>query len=241
MFNNMFKWIIVSFDGLVNSRRFFVNNLKQYVFDSILDDIINGVYPLNFVFNEKYLTEKYQISRSPVRDALIELCNEKILRAIPRYGYEIIRLTEKDMREITQFRLFLEIESFKLTCHPCCDKMVERIAEFNKETHELLQDKELNLRNMWQSNIRFHTMLISFTDNHYAEEALKKALSMQYRAYSQLYWKKNMLAKPYNNFEIKINEYHYNLEKSLRTRDFDQAVQILQDDINNISVYYKGE
>ena len=93
-----------------------MNNIKQFVFNSVLEDIINGVYPLDFVFNEKYLIEKYNVSRSPVRDALIELCNEKILRAIPRYGYEIIRITEKDMRDITQFRLFLEIEAFKMTC-----------------------------------------------------------------------------------------------------------------------------
>ncbi len=218
-----------------------MNNLKQLVFDSILDDIINGVYPIDFVFNEKFLIEKYQISRSPVRDALIELCNEKILRAIPRFGYEIIRITEKDMRDITQFRLFLELGAFRLTCQPYCDRIVERVAEFNAETQMLLKNKELNLRTMWQSNIRFHTMLLSFSENQYAEEALKKALSMQYRAYSQLYWKKNMLSKPNNNFEIKINEYHYNLEKSLREHNYEEALQILREDICDISVYYKGE
>lgn len=172
-----------------------MNSLKQQVFDSILDDIINGIYPIDFVFNEKFLIEKYQISRSPIRDALIELCNEKILRAIPRYGYEIIRITEKDMRDITQFRLILELDIFNLTCRTYCDDMVERISAFNSETQHFLHGNGLNLRTMWQSNIRFHTMLISFIDNQYAEETLKKALSMQYRAYSQLYWKKKYAFK----------------------------------------------
>ncbi|NLV58381.1 MAG: GntR family transcriptional regulator [Clostridiales bacterium] len=218
-----------------------MNSLKQFVFDSILDDIINGVYPIDFVFNEKFLIEKYQISRSPIRDALIELCNEKILRSIPRFGYEIIRITEKDMRDITQFRVILELEAFKLTCRPHCDEIVEGIAAFNKETKTLLKNDMPNLRTMWQNNIHFHTMLISFIDNRYAEDTLKRALSMQYRAYSQLYWKKNMLAKPNDSFDLTINEYHYTLEKLLREHKFEEAVQVLKDDICDISAYFKGE
>ena len=62
----------------------------------------------------------------------------------------------------------------------------------------MLERQEVNLRTMWKSNIDFHTMLISFFENDYVENALQRALSMQYRAYSQLYWKKNKLSKRAN-------------------------------------------
>ena len=215
-----------------------MNNIKQFVFNSVLEDIMNGVYPLDFVFNEKYLIEKYNVSRSPVRDALIELCNEKILRAIPRYGYEIIRITEKDVRDITQFRLFLEIEAFKSTCELYCDEMTERIVAYNDDSLLFLKKEEPNLRTLWNCNIDFHTMLISFTGNTYAEEALRKALSTQYRAYTQLYWQKKRLTKKDNTFEDTINEHHILLANSLRQHNFEEAIQILKKDICDIPIYF---
>ena len=33
-------------------------SIKQMVYDGVLCDIINGVYPLDYVFNEKELVEK---------------------------------------------------------------------------------------------------------------------------------------------------------------------------------------
>ena len=64
--------------------------LKENIYNSIWDGIVNGEYDSNYIFNEKALVEKYKVSKSPVRDALIELCSDGILRSIPRYGYEIV-------------------------------------------------------------------------------------------------------------------------------------------------------
>ena len=120
---------------------------------------------------------------------------------------------------------------------------MERIAQFNAETHLMLERQEVNLRTMWKSNIDFHTMLIAFNENEYVENALQRVLSMQYRAYSQLYWKKNKLSKHTNpgNFENFINGYHKHLEESLRERDFDKALEILRDDIYDIPIYFRDE
>lgn len=216
-------------------------SIKQQVFDSVLEDLINGVYPIDFVFNEKYLIEKYQVSRSPIRDALIELCNEKVLRAIPRYGYEIVRITEQNMREIAQFRSILEVEIFKHTCERYCDEMLARIEYHNENTRRMLQSTEHNLRTMWEDNINFHMMLISFGNNQYAEDALKRALSMQYRAYSQLYWKKSSMSLYTNDFVGRINLQHNRLADCMRARDFDAAVQVLREDINDIAVHIQDE
>ena len=50
-----------------------MKNIKEQIYDSILEDLIDGVYPIDFVFNEKFLIDKYQVSRSPIRDALVYL------------------------------------------------------------------------------------------------------------------------------------------------------------------------
>ena len=60
-----------------------------------MEGIFSGEYKPNQILNEKELVEKYGCSKSPIRDALITLCNEGVLRNIPRYGYEVIRLTKE--------------------------------------------------------------------------------------------------------------------------------------------------
>ena len=155
-----------------------MKNIKEQIYDSILEDLIDGVYPIDFVFNEKFLIDKYQVSRSPIRDALVALCNEKILRSIPRYGYEIVRITEQNMRDIAQLRAFIEVQSFKLCCEAYCDEMLERIVRQNEQNVRQMRTEEPNLRTMWRNNINFHTMLLSFAGNQYSVEVLERAVAL---------------------------------------------------------------
>ena len=82
------------------------DSLKSIVYQQTLDGIIKGEYKANQIINEQELVGKFGFSKSPVREALISLCNEGVLRNIPRYGYEVIRLTGKDVNEILRFRFF---------------------------------------------------------------------------------------------------------------------------------------
>ena len=84
------------------------DSLKDAIYNAILESIISQEYRPNQVLNEKTLVEKYGCSKSPVREALVSLCNDNVLRNIPRYGYEVVRLTVEDIQEMLQFRLVLE-------------------------------------------------------------------------------------------------------------------------------------
>lgn len=84
------------------------NSLKNIVYQETLDGIIRGEYKANQVINEQELVEKFGFSKSPVREALVSLCNEGVLRNIPRYGYEVVRLTRQDVDEMLAFRYILE-------------------------------------------------------------------------------------------------------------------------------------
>lgn len=212
-------------------------NLKQIVYEKILDEILDGAYPLDYVFTEMYFVEKYQTSRAPVRDALIELCNEKILRVIPRYGYELVRLTENDVREITQFRLMLEIESFKLSWEVNRVRLLEQVSLYNAEQRLARNQQELNTRGEWQENIRFHMMLMSFGNNHYSQTVLQQALLTLQRAYAQ-HFKKVHILEP---AKIDDSNFHYKLEAAIREENLEKALEILRNDICDISRIFKSD
>lgn len=218
-----------------------MDSLKQKVYDNLLSDILDGIYPLDFIFNEKYLIDKYHVSRSPVRDALIELCNENILRCIPRYGYEIVRVSQKEIRDITQFRMLIEVEIFQQTCRKYREEMLEQIRFYREFNNSEINCRTPNLLLLWKNNIAFHRMLISFGGNAYVEKALEKALSLQFRAYSQLYWEKRNSSPPEIDFAPVIAENHVELEEALLNCEFDKAVEVLKRDIGQIPAYIRNE
>ena len=84
------------------------NSLKSQIYTAVFQSIISGEIPTDSIISEKSLVERYHVSKSPVREALVELCSEGVLRSIPRYGYAVVRLGPRDVRDILAFRAVLE-------------------------------------------------------------------------------------------------------------------------------------
>lgn len=83
-------------------------NLKSKVYDDILRSIIKGEYAAEEIISEGMLIEKYNVSKSPVREALVQLCSENVLKNIPRRGYMVARLTRSDIDDILSYRTAFE-------------------------------------------------------------------------------------------------------------------------------------
>jgi DNA-binding GntR family transcriptional regulator len=60
--------------------------LTAKVYDEVYSDIINGNYGAQDIITESALVQRFEVSKSPVREALLQLCNEDVLRVIPRLG-----------------------------------------------------------------------------------------------------------------------------------------------------------
>ncbi len=52
-------------------------NLKKKVYDHIMEAIIQGEYSPDDILSESMLTEKYNVSKSPVREALVRAMQRK--------------------------------------------------------------------------------------------------------------------------------------------------------------------
>ena len=86
-------------------------SLTDRVHDQILELIIKNATEEEMVLTEKKLMELLGVSKAPVREALIKLCSEDVLINVPRFGYRVVRMTEKDARDAKQMRMLLETEA----------------------------------------------------------------------------------------------------------------------------------
>ena len=87
--------------------------------------IISGMIEKGTVLSENKLALEFEVSRSPIREALKILASENIIR-LERMGAVVVGLTEQDIKEFYDVRLL--IETF----------VYERIVQI--DTNELVSD-----------------------------------------------------------------------------------------------------
>ena len=103
--------------------------LKDQIYENILNEIIDGNYRQNDIITERELIEKYGVSKSPIREALVELCNEKILESRPRMGYQICPISIKEISDIVELRIILETAALEKTFAHMESRQIEQLKQ----------------------------------------------------------------------------------------------------------------
>ncbi|MFJ8234112.1 GntR family transcriptional regulator [Ureibacillus sp. NPDC094379] len=74
-------------------------SLKDHVYNYIVEQINSGKLVAGKKVNENAISENLKVSRTPVREALIQLSSEGLLENVPRKGFIIKSLTTEEAKE----------------------------------------------------------------------------------------------------------------------------------------------
>lgn len=74
-------------------------SLKDHVYNYIVEQINNGQLIAGSKVSESAISENLKVSRTPVREALIQLSSEGLLENVPRKGFVIKELTNEEAKE----------------------------------------------------------------------------------------------------------------------------------------------
>ncbi|MBO9458335.1 GntR family transcriptional regulator [Labrenzia sp. R5_0] len=81
---------------------------SEIVYQDLRNAIINVTLPPGSPLAEKDLTEKYGISRTPVREAILRLAEENLVDVFPKSGTFVARIPVSELREAIVARKALE-------------------------------------------------------------------------------------------------------------------------------------
>ena len=202
-------------------------SLKKKIYQQIFQKIINNEFPLDEFLVEGKLAEMFGVSRAPVREALVELCNEKILRNIPRAGYQIVQLSQKELRDALQLRLILETEGMKMACGRLNDGSVARLKALKKELRELENGEVISLENWMTSGSHLHLTIAELSGNQLLYEKIRETHNIIRRATVQIY-----LNQDYPRREQPL--LHERIVNAMIRGDKEKAVELLRKDINTL-------
>lgn len=196
-------------------------SLKEQIYEQIIDGIVSGEYKGGQILNEQELVQRYNVSKSPVREALTILSSEGILTSIPRYGYQVISFNLSNIRAIMEFRAVLEdyvlCKSFPALT-PASIAHLEELALQTSESGDIWEH--------WTLNENFHLALSSLAENEYLYLQLKKAMHFLKLAYAQFYW------SHWNNASLPNDlKNHSRILNCLKAGDLELARIALKDDL----------
>ena len=84
-------------------KQFKSTSLADQVFDRLENDIIQGVYPKGEILTELKLVEHMGVSRTPIREALRRLEQERLIEDTGK-GSRVLGITEADLLDIMTIR-----------------------------------------------------------------------------------------------------------------------------------------
>lgn len=141
-------------------------SIKDSLCELIRNAIITGDLKPEERIIEKDLAEKFNTSRTPLREAIQILESEKLVTRLNNRGVYISSISEREFNEIYEVRLILEKRiTEQVTLLHKEDQLYELnkiVAEFNSS----LMNKQLNNMNMVQLGDMFHIALFKIYNNN---------------------------------------------------------------------------
>ena len=122
--------------------------LRIQVFNTLEDAILNGSYKEGDSLNELRLSKSLGVSRTPVREALMQLELEGLVKNIPNKGAVVVGVSEQDVEDIYEIRIRTE----GLAARLCAEKITD------EELEELEQD---SAKEMGELDGEFHRIIFA--------------------------------------------------------------------------------
>ena len=126
--------------------------------------IVSGTMAPDDLYSAPKIAADLNVSVTPVREALLDLVQEGLLRPIRNRGFQVVILTPREHDDIYKIRLLLEVPSIGQIAQdaPSAEQMT-RLEELATAAERFAQDGDL--LSYLKADRQFHIQLIDLLDN----------------------------------------------------------------------------
>lgn len=83
--------------------------LTRLAYERLRESVLSGHMAPGEIYNEMALAKELGVSRTPVREALLELASQGLVTFLPRKGVQVNYFTQRDVEEVFEIRAALEL------------------------------------------------------------------------------------------------------------------------------------
>jgi len=202
---------------------------KERVYNTLRQWIIDGTLEPGERLSDVELAEYFSVSRTPVREALQLLGEQKLVHIVPSSGTYVAPIDDADMRHV--YRLLVALQSLALELAlPVSAGGLERLEALNEAF--LVCVRAGTAEDACKADFEFHHCLCGLAGNPYLVE-FSDQLELQARRNENRFFKEDKLF--YNSYEN-----HRRILEALRAGDLAAARRELKENWD-ISLYGMGQ
>lgn len=132
-------------------------SLTERVYGDLRRAVITGRMAEGTRIVESVLAEKMGVSRTPVREALQKLTSEGLLHCIPKVGYVISEMSDRDIEDLFRTRAAIEQIAGRWSLDGITENELHRLLKNLESTAEVLSSGQT--RKMINLDIEFHGII----------------------------------------------------------------------------------
>jgi DNA-binding GntR family transcriptional regulator len=192
-------------------------SLSVKAFAELRSMILNNQLKIGIYYLERELVELLNISRTPLKEALLRLEHEGLIKIQPRHGIRVLPISVEDMEEIYQVITCLECEAILSLANRTLS--VDDLALLEACSQSMVQALEKDDLTAWaEADEKFHTLILDLCGNKRLRETVMMFWGQAHRA---RYFTLSFREKPKDS----TND-HHRVIQAIKKGDADTAVSI---------------
>lgn len=140
-----------------------LKSLKEQVYEYLRSQMEKGKIRPGSTINMDETSRKLGVSKTPLRDALLQLEMEGFISILPRRGVVVNPLTLEDIKEYYEIIGSLESTALLSAFDKLKKEDIERLRAANKEMEEAIGNDNFNL--YYRKNLKFHNTFLDLCQN----------------------------------------------------------------------------
>ncbi|MGE0799547.1 MAG: GntR family transcriptional regulator [Lautropia sp.] len=156
-------------------------SLVEHAYRLIRGRILDNVYPAGYRALEREFAESLNLSRTPVREALLKLAAEGLIELIPRHGARVLPVSALVMREIYEVLTGLESMAAEIVTRrrPSAAELLP-LSEASRDMTAALKADDLDA---WaRADEQFHRRLLELAGNGILIQTVQQLWDRAHRA-----------------------------------------------------------
>jgi DNA-binding GntR family transcriptional regulator len=140
-----------------------IKSLKEQVYEYLRDQLGMGELLPGSSINMDETSQKLGVSRTPLRDALLQLETEGFVSILPRRGVIVNHLTLQDIKNYYEIIGALESAALMMNFDKVKEIQIQKMHALNAEMKQAIDQDDFNL--YYQKNLLFHDVFLNLCEN----------------------------------------------------------------------------
>lgn len=209
------------------------STLSEQIYQILRTDILSQKIPLGKKLTLKNLKEQFEVSSTPIREALTRLTEEGLVNYYSNIGVNVISFSEQDLTELYQFMGDLDRLAILYSANYHDQSVIYRELDDVIARTRIIEEKEALLPGdipQWiEYSDRFHLLFYDYCSNGRLTHAAER-LRSQLTIFSSLY-------ETEPEAQRRINEMHVEIYRAYCAADYSRAGDLMKLHLNDSLQY----